>query len=112
MSNYLHMTQPLGGRRILVTGGATGIGAAAVQVLSEAGAAVVATYHRTAPPERAGVSWVQCDVRDSAAVDKMVSEAAETLGGLDVLLHAAGLWQPGFPVSSPLRTSTSSSTRI
>lgn len=91
------MTQPLHGRRILVTGGATGIGAAAVQVLSEAGAAVFATYHRTAPPERAGVSWVQCDVRDSAAVDKMVSEAAETLGGLDVLLHAAGLWQPGIP---------------
>jgi len=91
------MIQPLQGRRILVTGGATGIGAAAVQVLTEAAAAVVATYHRTAPPERAGVSWVQCDVRDSAAVDKMVSEAAETLGGLDVLLHAAGLWQPGIP---------------
>ena len=59
------MTQPLHGRRILVTGGATGIGAAAVQVLTEAGAAIVATYHRTPPPERAGVTWVQCDVRDS-----------------------------------------------
>jgi len=84
-------------RRILVTGGATGIGAAAVQVLSEAGAAVVATYHQTTPPDRAGVSWVQCDVRDSSAVDDMVSGVAETLGGLDVLLHAAGLWQPGIP---------------
>jgi 3-oxoacyl-[acyl-carrier protein] reductase len=91
------MTQPLHGRRILVTGGATGIGAAAVQALSEAGASVVATYHRTPPPEQAGVSWVQCDVRDSAAVDAMVTGAAETLGGLDVLLHAAGLWQPGIP---------------
>ncbi|MDT5246393.1 MAG: 3-oxoacyl-[acyl-carrier protein] reductase [Mycobacterium sp.] len=91
------MRQPLDGRRILVTGGATGIGAAAVQVLSEAGAAVVATYHRTTPPDRAGVTWVQCDVRDSAAVDAMVTAAAETLGGLDVLLHAAGLWQPGIP---------------
>jgi 3-oxoacyl-[acyl-carrier protein] reductase len=91
------MTQPLQGRRILVTGGATGIGAAAVQVLSEAGAAVVATYHQTTPAERAGVSWVQCDVRDSRAVDAMVSGAAETLGALDVLLHAAGLWQPGVP---------------
>jgi 3-oxoacyl-[acyl-carrier protein] reductase len=91
------MTQPLQGRRILVTGGATGIGAAAVQVLSEAGAAVVATYHQTTPPDRAGVSWVQCDVRDSSAVNDMVSKAAETLGGLDVLLHAAGLWQPGIP---------------
>ncbi len=91
------MTQPLQGRRILVTGGATGIGAAAVQVLSEAGAAVVATYHQTTPADRAGVSWVQCDVRDSSAVDDMVTGAGETLGGLDVLLHAAGLWQPGIP---------------
>jgi len=91
------MTQPLHGRRILVTGGATGIGAAAVQVLSEAGAAVVATYHRTPPSERAGVSWVRCDLRDARAVDEMVDAAAETLGGLDVLLHAAGLWQPGIP---------------
>jgi NAD(P)-dependent dehydrogenase (short-subunit alcohol dehydrogenase family) len=91
------MTQPLEDRRILVTGGATGIGAAAVQVLSEAGAAVVATYHRTPPPERAGVTWMQCDVRDAAAVDDMVTRAADALGGLDVLLHAAGLWQPGIP---------------
>jgi 3-oxoacyl-[acyl-carrier protein] reductase len=91
------MTQPLDGRRILVTGGATGIGAAAVRVLSQAGAAVVATYHRTPPADREGLSWVQCDVRDAASVDEMVRGAAETLGGLDVLLHAAGLWQPGVP---------------
>ena len=91
------MTQPLQGRRIIVTGGATGIGAAAVQVLSEAGAGILATYHRTSPPERAGVKWVQCDVRDSGAVDDMVRGAGEALGGLDVLLHAAGLWQPGIP---------------
>jgi NAD(P)-dependent dehydrogenase (short-subunit alcohol dehydrogenase family) len=91
------MTQPLHGRRILVTGGATGIGAAAIHVLSEAGAAVVATFHTTSPAERTGVTWVQCDVRDAAAVDEMVRGAADTLGGLDVLLHAAGSWQPGIP---------------
>jgi 3-oxoacyl-[acyl-carrier protein] reductase len=91
------MAQSLECRRILVTGGATGIGAAAVKVLSQAGAFVVATYHRTPPAEDNGVSWVQCDVRDSAAVDEMVTGAAEKLGGLDVLLHAAALWQPGIP---------------
>jgi 3-oxoacyl-[acyl-carrier protein] reductase len=91
------MTTSLHGRRILVTGGATGIGAAAVAVLHEAGANVVATYHRTPPPEQVGVSWLQCDVRDSAAVDNTVTEAALRLGGLDVLLHAAGLWLPGIP---------------
>ncbi len=67
-------------------------------MLTEARAAVVATtYHRTTPPDGARVSWVQCDVRDSAAVNDIVNGAAETLGGLDVLLHAAGLWQPGIP---------------
>lgn len=91
------MTAPLDGRRILVTGGATGIGAAAVKVLSEAGASVAATYHRTPPAHQDGIVWAQCDVRDSAAVNEMVIGAAEKLGGLDVLVHAAGLWQPGIP---------------
>lgn len=91
------MTSPLLDRRILVTGGATGIGAAAVRVLTEAGARVVATYHQTPPPEQQHVTWVQCDVRDAGAVDGMVDEAVRVLGGLDVLLHAAGLWQPGIP---------------
>jgi NAD(P)-dependent dehydrogenase (short-subunit alcohol dehydrogenase family) len=58
------------------------------------------------------MSWVQCDLRDSAAVDNIVWGAAETLGGLDVLLHAAGLWQPGIPGQITVRTSTSSSTRL
>ena len=91
------MTGSLEGRRVLVTGGATGIGAAAVEVLTEAGAKVVATYHQTPPPDVDGVSWLQCDVRDEAAVNEMVAAAAEQMGGLDVLLHAAGMWQPGVP---------------
>lgn len=84
-------------RRILVSGGATGIGAAAVRVLGDAGAEVVATYHQTPPSDQTSAAWVQCDVRDAEAVDAMVHSAAEQLGGLDVLLHAAGSWQAGVP---------------
>ncbi len=80
-----------------MTGGATGIGAAAVEVLTAAGARVVATYHHSPRLAREDVTWLQCDVRDGGAVDEMVDEAARVLGGLDVLLHAAGLWQPGIP---------------
>ncbi|OBJ50092.1 SDR family NAD(P)-dependent oxidoreductase [Mycobacterium asiaticum] len=87
----------LQGRRILVTGGATGIGAAAVAALTEAGAQVVATYHRTPPPDGLEATWLQCDVRDADAVASMVHAAAEHLAGLDVLVNAAGLWQPGIP---------------
>lgn len=91
------VTPPLRGRRILVTGAATGIGAAAVGVLTEAGAEVAATYHRTPPPEDLAATWLQCDVRDAEAVSAMVQQAAEVLGGLDVLVNAAGQWQPGVP---------------
>lgn len=87
----------LQGRRILVTGGATGIGAAAVAALTEAGAEVVATYHQTPPPDGLEAAWLRCDVRDADAVAAMVQAAAEHLGGLDVLVNAAGLWQPGIP---------------
>jgi NAD(P)-dependent dehydrogenase (short-subunit alcohol dehydrogenase family) len=95
------MTVPhpsLAGRRILITGGASGIGAAAVGVLHEAGARVVATYHRTAPADDAApVTWLQCDVRDAEAVESTFCAAVEQLGGLDVLVNAAGLWQAGVP---------------
>ncbi|ORB73480.1 SDR family NAD(P)-dependent oxidoreductase [Mycobacterium scrofulaceum] len=90
-------TSSLRGRRILVTGGATGIGAAAVGALTEAGAEVAATYHNTPPPDGLAASWLQCDVRDADAVSGMVRAAADRLGGLDVLVHAAGLWQAGIP---------------
>ncbi len=90
-------TAPLQSRRILVTGGATGIGAAAVAVLTEAGADVAATFHKTPPPDDLVATWLHCDVRDADAVTAMVQQAVKHLGGLDVLVNAAGLWQPGIP---------------
>ncbi len=90
-------TPPLLGRRILVTGGATGIGAASVGVLTGAGAKVAATYHQTPPPDALAAEWLQCDVREADAVSAMVGEVAQSLGGLDVLVNAAGLWQAGIP---------------
>jgi len=90
-------TTPLRGRRILVTGGATGIGAAAVGVLTEAGADVVATCHQTPPPEGLAATWLPCDVREPDGVAAMVQQAVAHLGGLDVLVNAAGLWQAGIP---------------
>lgn len=92
------MKDVLRGRRILVTGGATGIGAAAVGALGAAGAEVVATYHQTPPPDGLAATWLQCDVRDADAVSALVRQAAKLLGGgLDVLVNAAGLWQAGIP---------------
>jgi NAD(P)-dependent dehydrogenase (short-subunit alcohol dehydrogenase family) len=94
-----HITGPLAGRRILVTGGATGIGAAAVEVLTAAGATVAATFHNSEPTSRAEATWLRCDVTNAGAVDQLVADVVDQLGGLDVLVHAAGLWHPGIPGS-------------
>lgn len=91
------MTAELNGKRILVTGGATGIGAAAVSVLGAAGARVAATFHHTSPPAHSDATWLQCDATDPASVDETVRSAVASLHGLDVLVHAAGLWHSGVP---------------
>ncbi|AZG45888.1 2,5-dichloro-2,5-cyclohexadiene-1,4-diol dehydrogenase [Gordonia insulae] len=91
------MSPSVENRRVLVTGAATGIGAAAVHVLSAAGARVVGTFHNTEPESRVGASWVRCDVTDQQSVDEAVAEAVTEFGGLDVLINAAGNWQPGMP---------------
>jgi len=88
------VTQPLQGRRIRVTAGATGIGAAPVEVLSEAGADVVVTYHRTPPPDGAGVSWVQCDLVTLRLSTRRWAARPKPVAGST---SAAGLCRPGIP---------------
>ena len=87
----------LAGRRILITGGATGIGAAAVRALTTARAQVTATFHNTHPLDDVGTHWLHCDATDEDSVTKTVDQAVAHMGGLDVLVHAAGLWQAGIP---------------
>ena len=77
-------------RRVLITGAASGIGAAAAAKLREQGARV-AGLDLAADPER---DIVACDVTDPDAVARAVPEAIERLGGLDVLINNAGLGIP------------------
>jgi NAD(P)-dependent dehydrogenase (short-subunit alcohol dehydrogenase family) len=85
----------LDGRRIIVTGGASGMGAALVTALPRLGAKV-ASLDLTAEvgqaqAAEAGAHFLRCDVSDPASVDTAMTEAVGLLGGLDVLVHAAGI---------------------
>jgi NAD(P)-dependent dehydrogenase (short-subunit alcohol dehydrogenase family) len=76
------------GRVALVTGGASGIGAAVVARLRESGARV-AVFDRE--PAGDGVLSIQGDVSRSADADAAVERAVGELGGLDVLVNSAGV---------------------
>lgn len=76
-------------KRILITGAASGIGAATKAELERRGARVSGLDLNA---EQEGL--IECDVRDQASVDRAVGEAIERLGGLDVLINNAGLATP------------------
>jgi NAD(P)-dependent dehydrogenase (short-subunit alcohol dehydrogenase family) len=85
----------LQGKRALVTGGTSGIGAAIVKRLRDEGAAVACTgrdeNRGREVASRLGVAFVRSDVRDASAVGRSVDEAVTALGGLDMLVTNAGV---------------------
>ncbi len=81
----------LEGKRIVVTGGAGGIGNAAVRLFVEQGAQVACTCHSTQPEVPQAVACHRRDFADRAAVETAFARITDELGGLDVLLRAAGI---------------------
>lgn len=91
----------LTGRRVLVTGGGTGIGKATALLASRLGAQVVVTGRRLDPllgvcdeiaardPEAEALA-VTADVRETEQVDALLDEIEQVMGGIDVLVNNAG----------------------
>jgi NAD(P)-dependent dehydrogenase (short-subunit alcohol dehydrogenase family) len=78
----------LQGARALVTGGASGIGAACVTQLRTAGARVAVLDLAAAPDADASLS---VDVADEGAVVGAVADVARHFGGLDIAILSAGI---------------------
>jgi NAD(P)-dependent dehydrogenase (short-subunit alcohol dehydrogenase family) len=78
----------------LVTGGASGIGAATARLLQDRGARV-AVLDRTVDGAPEGVLAVPCDVTDPGRVDDAVATVVDRLGGLDVVVNNAGIGAVG-----------------
>jgi D-threitol dehydrogenase (NAD+) len=87
----------LDGKVAVVTGGASGIGAAVAGAYVAKGAAVaVLDISAEAAQERAGLlgpaaAAFGCDVRDPASVEHAVEEVAQRFGRIDVLVNSAGI---------------------
>src|SRR5262245_28829893 len=85
----------LKGAGVLITGGSSGIGKAAAQVLAAAGARVAITgsdpQKLSSASATLDVIGIQADVANEADVLRTYQEFAERVGELDVLINNAGI---------------------
>lgn len=98
--NAMNATYQLAGRRALVTGGASGIGLASVEMLARAGARVALNHLGDDPRGRDAVARLRGEGLDvigapgnvsvAGEAEAMVARAIEELGGLDMLVNNAG----------------------
>lgn len=91
----------LDNKRALVTGGNSGIGAAIVNALSEAGAKVAINYlsHPDVANDMAQAIWnngreaitIEADISYPEQVDEMFKKMDDSWGGIDILINNAGI---------------------
>lgn len=91
----------LEGKRVLVTGGASGIGASVAEICAEAGARVAVLDLDVAAASVAaerlsgdGHLGQVCDVSVAASVDAGFAAVEQAFGGIDALVNCAGIWRP------------------
>lgn len=99
----------LDGKRIIVTGGASGIGNVAVRAYAAEGAKVASfdvsdeQGKKFAEEEtnkgKGTVTYYHCDISKRDEVDKSFESAVKELGGLDVFVNVAGVDRKGKPES-------------
>ncbi|HEV8408278.1 MAG TPA: SDR family oxidoreductase [Sphingomicrobium sp.] len=89
------MESALDGRHALITGGGTGIGAAAAEHLSARGARLSLLGRRLEPlralAEGLGAAAIQCDVTDPERLRSAFDEARSANGPIDLLIINAGI---------------------
>jgi 2-keto-3-deoxy-L-fuconate dehydrogenase len=90
------MTSPFTGLTALVTGGASGIGAAIATRLHDQGAAVaVLDLDPSSVAEGPRLVGIRCDVADDPSVVAAVAQTVEQFGGLDIVINNAGIGAQG-----------------
>src|SRR5947209_11634429 len=77
------------GKRVLVTGGTKGIGAAVVKQLA-AGGAMVLTTARSLPADSSSDQFIKADVSTREGCDRVIKAALDRFGGLDILINSVG----------------------
>jgi NAD(P)-dependent dehydrogenase (short-subunit alcohol dehydrogenase family) len=95
MEQDMDKTLRLHGRRIVVTGAASGIGKATAELLRAEGAQLVLLdMNPVADQDNLGPAF-SCNVADATSAMAAVAQAASALGGIDGVVNAAGIMRTG-----------------
>ncbi len=87
-------------KRVLATGAASGIGAATARLFAAEGAALALLdldtergrgVARDISRDGGRAEFIPCDVTSAADCARAVTQAVQSLGGLDIVLHSAGI---------------------
>ncbi len=94
----------LAGKTAIVTGAATGIGAAITDLFAAEGAQVLAVDRDAIdlPNAPRRIDTLRLDLTEDDAPARIAEAAAERLGGLDILVNNAGIVIPGHLETAPI----------
>lgn len=88
----MNVTYDFSGKKVLVTGGASGIGQATVKLFLESGAEVAVFDRKYSSEAQEGLLWkIPVDLTSSEAVHKSFEKLAEKWDSLDILVNNAGI---------------------
>ena len=87
-------------KRVLITGGTSGMGEATAKAFVEAGARVVISGRNEQRAQKiihglsdaaGSIDFIQADITESAACGQIVEQAVSLFGGLDIVVNSAGI---------------------
>jgi NAD(P)-dependent dehydrogenase (short-subunit alcohol dehydrogenase family) len=113
MHNHAHAA--LNGRRVLVTGGARGLGAAFVRALVQAGAQVVfgdvlhdegAVLAASLREHGHAATYLPLDLANPVSIEQFAQQGAAQLGGIDALINNAAITNSGGKFADELSVDT------
>ena len=81
----------IGGKTALITGGASGLGAACAKMIVDAGGRAVIADLKPGADLGGAALFAHTDVTDTVQIQTAISAAIENFGGLDILINCAGI---------------------